>query len=258
MAKEFELKWNFPNCLGAIDGKHIAITPPPGSGSFFYNYKNFHSQILLAIANANYEILYFHFGCNGRVSDGGVFEMTDFYRALDGGRLNIPKEGVVDGVTLPFVFIADDAFPLREDLMKPFSSKVSTKNRKIYNYRLSRGRRMIESVFGILAERFGVFQKPISFINPDKVESVVVACCYLHNYLRSKIPQEYSPFDWLDSEDLETGVFTPGPRMDPNKNLAPGANRSKSEKAKAVREKFVHYFNNKGAVEWQGRFVHSN
>ncbi|KAJ8869402.1 hypothetical protein PR048_028392 [Dryococelus australis] len=44
---------------------------PPGSGSYIYNYKNFHSQVLLGIANANYELLYFSLGINGRVSDGG-------------------------------------------------------------------------------------------------------------------------------------------------------------------------------------------
>ncbi|CAB3262493.1 unnamed protein product [Arctia plantaginis] len=63
---DFEKRWNFPNCLGAVDGKHIKIKLPPGSGSQFFNYKHFHSQVLMAIANANYELIYFHFGTNGR------------------------------------------------------------------------------------------------------------------------------------------------------------------------------------------------
>lgn len=39
VANDFNYKWNLPNCLGAIDGKHVAIQCPPKSGSLFYNYK---------------------------------------------------------------------------------------------------------------------------------------------------------------------------------------------------------------------------
>ncbi|KYN21904.1 hypothetical protein ALC57_05710, partial [Trachymyrmex cornetzi] len=35
IAENFEAMWNFPHCMGAIDGKHA----PPHSGSFYYNYK---------------------------------------------------------------------------------------------------------------------------------------------------------------------------------------------------------------------------
>ncbi|CAH1982139.1 unnamed protein product [Acanthoscelides obtectus] len=54
LANLFEERWNFPHCLGAIDGKHIDIIPPADSGSYYYNYKGRHSMVLMAIVDARY------------------------------------------------------------------------------------------------------------------------------------------------------------------------------------------------------------
>ncbi|KAJ8880739.1 hypothetical protein PR048_017209 [Dryococelus australis] len=93
VAGEFEHRWNFSNCIGAVNEKHVATVMPPGSGSYIYNNKNFHSQHILGIANANYELPYISFGINGRVSDGGVFEAPDLSKKLEDGSLNLPKDG---------------------------------------------------------------------------------------------------------------------------------------------------------------------
>ena len=42
----FQRKWNFPQCLGAIDGTHIPIKAPLIYHSDYYNRKIFHSVIL--------------------------------------------------------------------------------------------------------------------------------------------------------------------------------------------------------------------
>ena len=114
IAIEFETRWNFPHCLGALDGKHVQIVPPAGSGSYFYNYKKTHSMVLLAIADANYKFLLCDFGANGRVSDGGVLKNTVFFDKLQKNLLNIPPPSDVgQRKNLPYVFVADDAFALR-------------------------------------------------------------------------------------------------------------------------------------------------
>ena len=53
IAEAFEKKTNFPNCLGAIDGKHARCMKPRSSGSKFFDYKNFFSVVLMTVADAN-------------------------------------------------------------------------------------------------------------------------------------------------------------------------------------------------------------
>ena len=68
--------------------------------------------------------------------------------------------------------------------MCPYSGKALINDqRKIFNYRLSRARRIIENTFGILVSRWRVFQTPIN-ATPEKVEKIIIATVALHNYLR--------------------------------------------------------------------------
>ncbi|KAM0734487.1 Protein ANTAGONIST OF LIKE HETEROCHROMATIN PROTEIN 1 [Formica fusca] len=87
IAKEFEEKWNFINCGGALDGKHIRIVQPRNTGAQYYNYKHFYSIVLMALVNANYELIFIDVGKNGRISDGGVIECTEFYKRLQSNLL---------------------------------------------------------------------------------------------------------------------------------------------------------------------------
>lgn len=59
------------------------------SGSEFYNYKGFFSIVLFALVDANYNFLFVDIGCQGRISDGGVFRNTTLFKRLNDGSLNI-------------------------------------------------------------------------------------------------------------------------------------------------------------------------
>ena len=66
VAQEFEDRWNFPNALGAIYGKHVVMQAPARSGSSFFNYKKTHSIVLMAICNARYQFTVVDFGDSAR------------------------------------------------------------------------------------------------------------------------------------------------------------------------------------------------
>ena len=85
-----EERWQFANCFGAADGKHIPILHPKKSGSDFYNYNGFFSIVLLAIVDFDYKFLFVDVGCQGRISDGGVYRNSAFNKALESGSLNLP------------------------------------------------------------------------------------------------------------------------------------------------------------------------
>lgn len=253
-ASAFKDIWNFPNCIGAIDGKHVNITQPPGSGSLYYNYKKNFSILLMAIVNANYEFLMIDVGANGRASDAGFFSQTKFFSALKNNELKIPAPEPLpgDNVEMPFVFVSDDAFPLMENIMKPFSHNTLQKDQIIFNYRLSRARRIVENAFGILASRFRVLLTTIN-LAPEKVTTIVTACCYLHNFLRRKNELSYIE-GGFDLENIETGVMEYADwRNEPEllRSVNATCARNSSNSAKNVRNKFCEYFNSKGAVPWQ-------
>ena len=141
---------------------------------------------------------------------------------------------------------------------------------KIFNYRLSRARRITENIFGILVARFGIFKTHINpsnaELNPifhllvllgahpilhvsrirvniqfDNIKDVVMASCALHNFLRRTSADMYTPSTCFDTEDLQNGTVTAGLRSTPSSlaTLKRGNNRSHQLTGKEVRSQSV-------------------
>ena len=72
------------------DGKHIPIKCPKGDGLTFFKYKGFYSIVLLGLVDSDYKFIFIYVGCQGRISDGGVFRNTELYNRLVSDELNLP------------------------------------------------------------------------------------------------------------------------------------------------------------------------
>lgn len=199
----------------------------------------------MALADADCKFLYIEVGTNGRANDSNVYRLSPLKSAIDNGTLNLPKH---------YYMLGDDAFPMSDTLMKPFSKRHMTLVERIFNYRLSRARRVVENAFGIMAARFRIYGRDIE-VNLDTVDLIVQCTCTLHNWLRTTSPATYLERGSVDYEDTDTGVFYPGQWRSTGTQL-PSLNgtrntNSRKKSATATREKLAEYFSGSGRVPWQ-------
>uniref|UniRef100_A0A915D665 DDE Tnp4 domain-containing protein n=1 Tax=Ditylenchus dipsaci TaxID=166011 RepID=A0A915D665_9BILA len=222
---------------GAIDGKHILLKAPTNTGSLHYNYKDV----------GNY----------GKDSDGGIFGKCSFKEALDRKVLNLPEAKNLPGtdVFTPAFIVRDAAFPLRDNIMRPFPGNELDYGKRIFNYRLSRARRVIENFFGILSVKWRVLLSRIE-TSVEVSDKIVWAVLALHNFLIME--GKLNTAALADTGDENNGpwrtVVAPLLAMPQQQPMM----RRCTASGKEVRQKLVDYYTNVGAVEWQDAAIGNN
>lgn len=83
---------------------------------------------------------------------------------------------------MPYVFVGDEAFPLKDNMMRPYPGKDLPQRKAVFNYRLGRAGRVVENSFGILASRWRILRRPI-LASPTKATLITQAAVALHNFL---------------------------------------------------------------------------
>ncbi|GBM14461.1 hypothetical protein AVEN_246616-1 [Araneus ventricosus] len=143
---------------------------------------------------------------------------------------------------VPHVIVADDAFPLSLNLMKPYPERRLDDEEMIFNYRLSRARKVSANAFGILAAPFQIFKQRI-LTSPMNATKIVMACCSLYNFLISKNPALYIPASSIDTQVIERKEIHRGNWRDSaSEAFVPLVKRKckPGQLAKDVREKFCN------------------
>jgi len=243
---EFAYKWNFPNCILGIDGKHVRIRSLNNSGSLFLNYKDFFSIVLLAMVDANYKFVAVDIGSFGKEGDSGIFLKSNIGQNILNGTFGFPEPCQLPGSdkVAPHVIVGDEAFRLHKNIMKPYTRKSAREkpSEAVFNYRLSRARKVTENAFGLLSQIFRNFYQPINLKTTTIDDLIWVVCC-LHNMLREGyLEKNKRPFFEYDTEQTQ-----------PTDNMIPFSRRGGFSNIEVfeVRNLFRDFFNNEGALSWQ-------
>ena len=259
VANRFWGKWQMPHCVGALDGKHVRVYAPQNSGTLYYNYKTYFSIPLLALVDADYRFLWVDLGGLGHMSDAQIFNQSDLCHNLDSGNASLPApcpltDHPEDKEDVPFFIVADDAFALKPHVQKPFNRRKMDPRQKVFNYRLSRARRVVENAFGVMAMRFRIFMRPIE-TRTENTLLTIKAAVTLHNILMKKDPlparvydRESENGDLVEGEWRQLICWKEGP-TDARLGRAGGAGLR-------VREQLADFFGSpQGAVPWQWRMT---
>lgn len=254
----FSSRWNFHHCVGAIDGKHVEIVKPKKSGDLYFNYKGWHSIVMMAMVDANYVFRWCSVGHPGKSSDAGIFNRSTLKTAFERGTLHLPAADPLphDDRNTGYFIVGDEAFPLHPWLMKKYPKRNITHAERIFNYRCSRARLVVENSFGILANRWRCLTT-MMLHPPETVTNIVMACLTLHNVIRKRMPLVPGEVDDVNDEgNLIRGLWrhgrqlTDGQRRQGNQNM---------RQAKIMRDYLKDYYNSPaGAVAWQERHVALN
>lgn len=196
----------------------------------------------MALVDANYKFTMVDIGAYGSESDRSVFNSSNIGRALANGSLAIPPCSKLpySDIVLPKFIVADEAFPLKPYLMKPYPGRntgLLPHDKVIYNYRyellkyvssiephvfiiyrISRARRLVENAFGILANRWRIFRKPIH-ATPETAELAIKACLVIHNFLGDK-DKDYCPSNYRDDYDSSGRLIEGGWRAQAASNTS--------------------------------------
>ena len=182
-------------------------------------------------------------GAQGRHNDGGIFKGSIMGQRFENKQMDLPSPCPLSNfcdIPIPYMLVGDAAFQLNEYTLRPYPGNQLNRSRKIFNYRLSRARRVVENAFGIMASKWRIYRKPIN-ASLKTTENIIKATVCLHNFLLST-PQ-YVNIDNTCENDMQENTAI--------RNIRSMGSNTHSRSAADIRNVFCQYFVQEGSVLWQ-------
>lgn len=222
----FLIRYNFPNCFGAIGGMHCKIKCPSNLIRSKYYKKNF-SVILQTVVDADHRFI--HVEVVGGEDNDDTFASSTLYKLLENNQFNIPASSHFPNSTIraPNVLVGDSGFPLKTYLMRPYPRCNLMPGKETFNHRLSTATQCVETAFRSLVGRWGILTRQID-TNMDNGCVIIKATCMLHNFIMTVDQQRNYTCDNTILNYRKVG----------NKN------KNATSAAKKVRLSFTDYFQN--------------
>ena len=202
----------------------------------------------MAAVDAHYRYQLFDVGAPGRFSDGGIWRRSGFANYVE---TTLPQETTIlpkSKITANHYVVGDAAFGLSWCLLSPFAGQTQDKlstEKLIFNYRLSRARRIVENVFGITANRWRLLRRCMEF-QPEMAVVVTKAIGVLHNFCMEHVST-------YDCDSKEPGTVSEDAGIG-TLQLA-NCDRTSNRAGFNLRDRMCRYFSSEGALSWQENMI---
>lgn len=213
--------------------------------------------MLLAVCDADYTFTMVDVGAYGSQSDGGILKNSLFGQRMEQDDLNFPKADYLPGtnIKMEYFVVGDEAFPLKPYIMRPYPEKNLPDIKRIFNFRLSRARHIIENSIGIMVARWRILMGNTN-AKVENVDKFVMAIVCLHNYcLRMNEVEEngYCPPGFADEGEKENGEWREEGAI--LKSVGRQGSNMARQDVCISRDTLANYLSAEGALPWQNDFI---
>ncbi|KAL2242184.1 UNVERIFIED_CONTAM: hypothetical protein Sindi_0336400 [Sesamum indicum] len=194
-------------CLGALDGTFIDVRVPEAEKGRYRTRKGHVAVNVLGVCNPNMQFIYVLSGWEGSAADNRVLRDAVHRQ----GGLRIPTGSNSPLYNIPIAhenttfsgqyYLCDNGYANAEGFLTPYrgvryhlrewdSGAGGPQDKfEFFNLKHSSARNVIERTFGLLKMRWGILRSPSFY--PIKVQNrIILACCLLHNFLRTEMPDD--------------------------------------------------------------------